>query len=359
MIREDIEKILELCRKDTTGPSDGTLLARIVGSSVPDKISTIPYIQKRQTRYVIKGIVPVGCDNPGPAITVFDTSVTRNADFGYYVACVLDPVGKNLHIALVQGWAQYENKYGKAVGTTEMEKATAHARELLGDEIVKFEKKDQLGENLATLSLFPAHSSICSIEYGTNALPSDTQLKNDLTKMLRTYAVLRERSGMNLGAVGLFDQEDETEESRYQMLANSREPLTPPNATKNLRRDPLERGEHKTYGRDPETAMHALKNAGHACEADNAHRSFKVKNADWMYMEAHHLIPMERQDDFRATLDVEQNIVSLCPTCHALVHNARFAEIRRIIEPLYIARRKALLEYGIDVSMETLLSYYK
>ena len=31
-------------------------------------------------------------------------------------------------------------------------------------------------------------------------------------------------------------------------------------------------------------------------------------------MEAHHLIPMEFQDDFEHSIDVPENIISLCPT---------------------------------------------
>jgi 5-methylcytosine-specific restriction protein A len=33
-------------------------------------------------------------------------------------------------------------------------------------------------------------------------------------------------------------------------------------------------------------------------------------------MKAHHMIPMEYQDYFTYSIDVPENVISLCPNCH-------------------------------------------
>ncbi|MBY0001439.1 HNH endonuclease [Priestia aryabhattai] len=37
-------------------------------------------------------------------------------------------------------------------------------------------------------------------------------------------------------------------------------------------------------------------------------------------MEAHHLIPMKKQNDYQNSIDVDGNIICLCPTCHRKIH---------------------------------------
>ncbi|WP_414630863.1 HNH endonuclease [Alteromonas australica] len=77
-------------------------------------------------------------------------------------------------------------------------------------------------------------------------------------------------------------------------------------------------------------------------------------------MEAHHLIPMEFQDDFEHSIDVPENIISLCPTCHRLFHHASDCEKKEIIEKFFDKRSAALsFERGVMIKKDTLLRYYK
>ena len=71
--------------------------------------------------------------------------------------------------------------------------------------------------------------------------------------------------------------------------------------------------------RDPKKGANAKKRAKYLCEVDGNHKTFKGQNGE-NYCEAHHLIPMNMQEKFFYSLDVEANIVSLCPTCHNLLH---------------------------------------
>jgi 5-methylcytosine-specific restriction protein A len=65
---------------------------------------------------------------------------------------------------------------------------------------------------------------------------------------------------------------------------------------------------------------------------------------------------MSRQDDFNTSLDVEENIISLCCNCHKQIHLGQgYEEMLR----KYIMRKELLKQVAIDISLEDLIRYYK
>ena len=120
-----------------------------------------------------------------------------------------------------------------------------------------------------------------------------------------------------------------------------------------------EKREGKTalYKRNPVKAINALKNADYKCEYCNEHKTFIRKGSGLPYTEPHHLVPMKAQKDFNVSLDVENNIVSLCSNCHNLIHYGKDAEI--IIKELYDARLTELNDAGIIITLAELLKYYQ
>ncbi|MCJ7988938.1 HNH endonuclease [Priestia sp. OVS21] len=76
------------------------------------------------------------------------------------------------------------------------------------------------------------------------------------------------------------------------------------------------------WPREKEIAKQSLKRAEFKCEVDHQHLSFISKASGVYYMEAHHLIPLKRQNEIENSLDVLSNIVSLCPNCHRMIHHA-------------------------------------
>ena len=111
------------------------------------------------------------------------------------------------------------------------------------------------------------------------------------------------------------------------------------------------------YKRNPVKAINALKNADYKCEYCNEHETFIRKGSGLPYTEPHHLVPMKAQKDFNVSLDVENNIVSLCSNCHNLIHYGKDAEI--IIKELYDARLTELNDAGIIITLAELLKYYQ
>ena len=86
------------------------------------------------------------------------------------------------------------------------------------------------------------------------------------------------------------------------------------------------------------------------------HPTFIRRNTDKNYTEPHHLVPMSCSDQFDVSLDVEENIVSLCSNCHNEIHYGKNADI--LIKKLYWERKEDLEKAGICISMEKLLNAY-
>lgn len=110
--------------------------------------------------------------------------------------------------------------------------------------------------------------------------------------------------------------------------------------------------------RDKIVAASALVNAEYKCEYDTSDRTFLRKNGK-PYTEPHHLIPISKYKDFPCSIDITQNVVSLCSHCHNLLHYGRFEDKKVILEKLYNDRKDDLKSMGVDISLEDLEGYYK
>lgn len=113
----------------------------------------------------------------------------------------------------------------------------------------------------------------------------------------------------------------------------------------------------KLYGRDRSVAMKALIKADYQCEYDKTHKSFISRKTNKPYMEAHHLIPMEFQNEFVNSLDIEKNVICLCSNCHNEIHYGIDSD--KIIRKLFRQRKNGLTETGIDITLDKLLNMYK
>lgn len=114
------------------------------------------------------------------------------------------------------------------------------------------------------------------------------------------------------------------------------------------------------WKRNPTVSKKAIVLAEYKCEYDNSHLFFESDRTGENYVEAHHLIPIEFQGQFMNSLDVEANIISLCPLCHKKIHHATKEETEPIIRELYLKRKERLKKCNIAVEFEELMEmYYK
>ena len=112
----------------------------------------------------------------------------------------------------------------------------------------------------------------------------------------------------------------------------------------------------KIWPRKATISANALIYARFQCEIDRAHPSFIRKRNNQNYVEPHHLVPMKYSDEFDVSLDVEENIVSLCSNCHKEIHYGR--DYEKLLEILYEKRKKLLEQVGIYVTLERLKEMY-
>ena len=113
----------------------------------------------------------------------------------------------------------------------------------------------------------------------------------------------------------------------------------------------------KDWDRNPRIAKEALKDASYKCELNANHFTFTTKKKV-PYMEAHHLIPMEFQENLNYSLDVKSNLISLCPNCHRKLHNAIMDQKKDLLILLYNNRINRLKKCNLDININQLLSYY-
>lgn len=113
----------------------------------------------------------------------------------------------------------------------------------------------------------------------------------------------------------------------------------------------------KEYKRNQSVVSNALAFAKYMCENNCSNNLFMRKNKPVFYTEAHHLIPLKFQEYFETSLDVEANVISLCPMCHRLIHHGLNND--KVIEKLYKNRKSRLKKCDINITLEQLLFFYQ
>lgn len=66
---------------------------------------------------------------------------------------------------------------------------------------------------------------------------------------------------------------------------------------------------------------------------------------------------MAFSDRFNVSLDVEENIVSLCSHCHNLLHYGKDA--KELLDLLFDKRKNMLENVGISIDLEDLYEMYR
>ncbi len=142
---------------------------------------------------------------------------------------------------------------------------------------------------------------------------------------------------------------------RHRSLSDAEESFNFLGQPRNVK-DPIVKDGLKVYPRDRQVGTNALAHAGYKCEIDNNHPTFIRRNSNKPYTEVHHLIPLSFQEQFEHSLDVEENVVSLCSNCHNEIHYGKDAD--SLIRILYTERADDLQKAGIDISLSDLLAMY-
>jgi 5-methylcytosine-specific restriction protein A len=226
-----------------------------------------------------------------------------------------------------------------------MSKHDKSAEEWFWSKIEKWSDMQKL-----TLKWFVEELSKCQPKGNINEEWSDIEQKANLAITLEKMKLI-----MAINWPLAFKKEFEGEDLQPD-INNLRPTLI--SAGKLPRPEPKKIGNSEKYLSNPNRARNALWNANFKCEIDSNHITFINKKTHKQYMEPHHLIPMNTQWAFEFDIDVPENILCLCPTCHRKIHLAEDEQKREILLHAFNMRKDALPKRGISIDFETLFAFY-
>ena len=321
--------------------------AEIVKEILPDELSLACGLE---SKYEFKGSIGLGNMADIPHICVFDTDITESAQEGYYIVYLFDSSMTKVYLSLNQGWTRYEREFGITMARTRIEQNSSLIKNFITPQKfslgpVNLNSVDRLGQGYEL-------GNICSKEYINGQVPSDKEIIDDLKHLVNIYMEIA-----GLIKLNIVDIPYRRTESGYQSQIQHSKPAF-------LKPGPIERkekyrlGEREVWRRDPRIAIIALKNADYTCENDASHNTFIVREGSHAFMEGHHLIPVQFQDSFDFSLDVPENIISLCPNCHRAFHKSKLAAQKDMIERFYHLRKAYLASRGLNLKLKELIEYY-
>lgn len=153
------------------------------------------------------------------------------------------------------------------------------------------------------------------------------------------------------------ESEELFEKSIYENLGNIEGKAPRDDIPKDVPEITVQNG-RTVYRRNPGVVKNAIVASGFCCEIDHDHKTFTSKATKENFVEAHHLIPMAFQKEFGQSLDVEANVVTLCPICHRNLHYGVMEEKRLLLKELYDKRKVRLKNCGIEITSNKLQKYY-
>lgn len=157
--------------------------------------------------------------------------------------------------------------------------------------------------------------------------------------------------------LGLFSQDTDDATNQYLQKHDFRQEKRFEFLHEKCEKPTLSKRIMKSYPRDPVASKRALCHAEFKCEFDASHDTFPRMIDGLPYMETHHLIPLKYADYFEVSIDVPENIICLCSTCHNRIHYGR--NKKEMIEYLWSLRKNDLHEVGIDVDLSQLFNFYQ
>jgi len=357
MLREKFKNIFDNYLADKQTYKQMSIRKHDVLTSANALKNELPGLLKKASSlyygYKFKGSVGQGQLADLPHLCIFDTEITYSAQRGYYIVYLFKEDMSSVYLSLNQGWTQYENKFERNRGKIELRKNTILAQNLLRSMNGFSLDPISLTARVHRLGVGYEIGNICSKRYDKENLPSDEELINDLRNLVGVYKELK-------GLVGksILDIKAEESESEFQNEIQTA-------VFKELPSGPIPRKEpsnlkaRTTWGRDKSIAQNALERAQYQCEADPNHQTFISLKSGRPFMEAHHLIPMEFQGRFEYSLDVPENVLCLCPTCHRIFHNAEKWYKALRISLFYDKRVAQLEERAIITDLSTIIGFYE
>jgi len=359
-IKEAFDRVLDKYPSARKDPLKNHPMAAFLAKETPEIIKRRVGLGEP---YILQGSVGQGNWAEVPWVCVFDQDVTTSAQRGYYCVYLFNALGNSVVLSLALGWTQFDDAFPKKEASRRIVNAVKNCRSALTDKLDKFNTAAIALDVQKALGKGYELGHICSKVYHKNQIPTDDVLSSDLREMLQAYDDLKAFIGKKDVIESLVEiqkksvlEEDAKDSTFQQMIQTSGKPVV-------LADGPIERGQASQskgfvrWTRTPEIARQVCEEKSYVCEV-GAHPTFVSRASNKPYVEAHHLIPVGYQDEFKYSLDVPENILILCPLCHRVFHHSQ-PECRDVIlEKFYHERSAGLAARGIEISLAKLKEYY-
>lgn len=307
-------------------------------------------------QYYVKGSAGQANWAAIPWAAVFDREITTTATKGFGIVYLFCKDMSGVYLSINQGYDFYYKKYRTAAALDKIKLIGSHLRNKLRSDSTNFplEEIDLKISSNDDLGVGYEAENIIAKYYPGNSIPPNNVLVSDLRELMGIFSEMKafipkkddDLSSWVEHISTIATTGIEEDDGEFQPTIQTETP-------QEFVDEPVERpsqsssSSSSTYRRNPQKAANALWNADYKCEYDPTHKTFTSKSSGNSFVEAHHLIPMSEQTNYEKSLDVEANIVALCPNCHRKVHLATDEEAQEINNFLLNARHDRLVQVGL------------
>lgn len=271
-----------------------------------------------------------------------------------------------MYLSINQGFTYFKNNYGTKEAKNKIRLVSNIIRDMFYSDItteltdINLNCKNDLGKGYE-------YGNILAKYYDINNVNNDKIIIEDINKYLLLYDRLIRK--IELRSIESFYDELflkidgytlEEENQKYidkYLIKNIKLIKNQLDCKKEIKSIISNKG-IKVYPRDIKVAANALILANYKCEIENNHITFIRKSNSMNYTEAHHLIPISKQEEFKYSLDIEANIVSLCSNCHNCLHYGSDKERIILLKKLFQSRIDRLNKVGLNITFDKLKYYY-
>ncbi|MBY3474088.1 DUF3578 domain-containing protein [Rhizobium laguerreae] len=293
-----------------------------------------------------------------PWVACCRRNIARKVQDGYFVVLLFRQDMAGCWLSLNQGFTQYKEAFVDDQLARQQSRAGAQTlvRMIVPPEGFVIGPID-LGATSSLGRGYEAGAVISRYYAAGDPEIEQPRVEDDFRRLLALYDDLAARAGNRV--IALLPDEDEPYQAAAAEIA--RKPAKIPQ----LPQGPLPPPERQAgnarggWRRDPGVAAAALHAADSRCEWNRDHETFIARRSRRNFVEAHHLIPVRMQANYPHRLDVAENVVSLCPTCHRKVHHGLGRERTEMAVAFFRRRQLLLAARGIHATEQDVRAIYR
>ena len=184
-IRETIEKLMRGYQTAKNEVFANNPFGEFVRKDIPALLYKTGLIDK--DKYLITGSVGQGNWAMVPWICIFDRSITTSATKGEYIVYLLSKDCSELYLTFNQGCTEIRNTHSKKETINIMREKAEKIAKQIDNHGFSEDENISLGEGLTELGLLYQKGTIFYKKYKVDSIPDDSELLDDLSKMMDIY----------------------------------------------------------------------------------------------------------------------------------------------------------------------------